>query len=250
MEVPQVVRVLRSFAAQQVDAHAVLRAVVEHDDWFVPAAYASRALGRARLERAALFGTDIRHPPNTLLVYSDGEIAAFAHGRGLALGPYEAGISGTELFSGIQEGLTAIVVNEGAAQADKLYLQGPGFGNAPAWAIAVAFESLLALPPSAELVEAVRQYDAYFAALHAHDGSIVTLQNYPGLRNAGLLFTAPDCLDAFMHAVGASAEGLTTGQTTGARVFDMLPDLGIDGVVINPSGPGMTRPFTIHELLG
>jgi hypothetical protein len=111
----------------------------------------------------------------------------------------------------------------------------------------MAFEAQLAGPTTPAMVAALKRYDAYFIALNA-DGSLLTLTNIDGLRNVLVLFTGPDSMQELLGKLGAPAATMKTGQTTGERIFPAIASLGVDGVVLNPVGPGARRVFKLGEL--
>jgi hypothetical protein len=247
--IPAVRQTLIDFSVSKVDNHQVMRALMRHDDWLVPSIIAARLLGQESQDLVIL-GETFNHPPGTLLLYTDLESALLAHETGnIELGPFARGIRGIEVFGALPAGFSTVAVNEGCWKDQKLYLGAPSFGNAGVWADVIRFEADLSNEElsAASLADRVRAYDAYFVAVHPNNGSIVTITNHPRFKNAGLLFTAPDCLDAFIARVpGAS---LQTGQTTGARVTGLLSSLGVDGLVINVCGPGTSRAFSLDELM-
>jgi hypothetical protein len=236
--------VLEAFSRKEVDAHAVMRALVAHDDWLVPSVYAGQVLGHTT-QQVVMLGDRIRHPAGSLLLYSDLETAVAVCDQGALLGPYASGMRGAEIFKAIAPDIATIVVNEGAPQAQKLYLGAPSFGNAGVWVDTVAFEDALT---GRDATLAAKSYDAYFVLFNP-DGALSTVANVEGMAEAVVLCTAPDCRDAFASLLerhfGRRPE---VGQTTGERVAHALPQLGVDGVVINPVGPGVTRALTLQEL--
>ncbi len=240
--------VLNRFAEHKASQHEVMRALVAHDEWLVPATYASQTLGRTKLDQLVLFGTDFAYPPGTLWIFTDLESGTLASETGARLGPYQGGLRGSELFAELPESITEIVVNHGSPDRDKLYLVAPSFGNVGVWVDVLGFEAALAGPTTPAMVDAAKRYDAYFIAQNA-DGSLLTLTNIDGLTNVLVLFTGPDSLAALLGQLGPAAEGITSGQTTGPHLFGALGDLGIDGVVVNPAGPGARHVFQLSDLL-
>jgi len=88
-------------------------------------------------------------------------------------------------------------------------------------------------------------YKGFLCLLHAANNGVVTLTSHPGLRNAAVVFTAPDCLDAFLARVSPEQRpGLRTESiyfTDCEPLRTEWPD--IDGVVLNPVGPGPVAVF-------
>jgi hypothetical protein len=68
------------------------------------------------------------------------------------------------------------------------------------------------------------------------------------LTNALVLFTAPDSMAALLGKLGPAGAAMQTGQTTGARVFPHIAQMRVDGVVINPMGPGARRVLRLADL--
>jgi hypothetical protein len=108
---PRMRNVLHPFADKKISPHAVMRALVAHDQWLVPAVYMSQTLGRAKLNQLVSFGTDFQYPPGTLWIFSDMESGVRATESGARLGPYEGGVRGAELFAKIPPTVKEIVVD-------------------------------------------------------------------------------------------------------------------------------------------
>lgn len=237
---------LAALFEKQATTDQVMRAAIEHDDWFVSSLFAHNVLGLKK-QRIVMLGNDIGYPPRTLLLYSDLASALHAHEVShLPLGPYARGVPGVDLFRALAD-IDVVVVNEGCPTPHKLYLGGPSFGRAAVWADAIRLERLFEdeATEALDLSSAIRAYDAYFVALHEDNGAIVTLQ-FPGFGNAGLLFTAPDCLAAFLARYPEVP--MRTGNTTGERVTQAMSSLDVDGFVVNAFGPGTTQVISVEEL--
>ena len=77
--------------------------------------------------------------------------------------------------------------------------------------------------------------------LQADGRDVVTLVNHRGLANALVAFTAPDCQDAFLEELPAEKRaGFRPMTTTGSQLVETPRSLGVEGIIVNPSGPGPT----------
>lgn len=86
-------------------------------------------------------------------------------------------------------------------------------------------------------------YRTYVIAEYRRDGSTVTIQNYPcagpGSGHVALAFTSESSGARFLARLGELAHDLVLRQTTGDRVVALASALGVDGIVVDPFGPGV-----------
>src|SRR5262245_19403664 len=137
-------RALVEYAQRAAPTHAdidrVMRALTEHDDWYVPAAVADEAWPQANGPRLDLFAEAV--PTRVLTVFTDPESASLA--TRYPLGHYIGGVPGVALLGGLDERYTDLVVNPASPREHQWYVSSAGFVIARNWAASVAVEQSLA----------------------------------------------------------------------------------------------------------
>jgi hypothetical protein len=159
-----------------------------------------------------------------LMVYTDLEALHRAVRRGLKIPAFRAGVAGVSLFARAPAGVQFIVVNEGLEHANKLYLSAPHFGHVVSWAEAVAFERRIASAKRSALAAVLKAYDAYLMPV-ARDQPL------------GVLFTAPDLLDAYTRRL--RPETIAEVTVNAVSGYDV-----VGRFTVNPMGPGAPRVLT------
>jgi hypothetical protein len=93
---------------------------------------------------------------------------------------------------------------------------------------------------------AVIGYRAFLVFNHT-SGPVITLPQQGGMSNPAVVFTAPDCADMFLSKLGDEQRAQLQQAVTGGEVLlDSGPQMGIDGLLFNPFGPGATYAFPFN----
>jgi hypothetical protein len=250
--------VYTEFSLRRVNKDAVLRASISYDGWVVPWVYwathyqpGARAPGAegepARVEVETdliVFSESSSLPGNELWVFTGPAAAERAKEQGMLVGLSLSGVPGTRLFGDLSPGWEWVRVNPLSPPELTIALpRAGGFADAKMWAEAIAFERSIARERSddqAATGRGLRYYDR-FLVLVRRDGSLATLENYPGVAHAAAAFTAPDCLDAFLENLPPEQRPqFNFIDVRGSRLVESPPDWGLGGIVVNPYGPGPT----------
>jgi hypothetical protein len=242
------IETLHAFAAQKATKEQVLRAALEHDGWQVPAEVYARGKEQVIARRVVIYGPKTSLPDGQLWVFSDDERARKAVESG-RLGTFAADVSGPELFSNL-EGFARLEVNIGSPKEETFFLElDDGFRAMLAvWSRAVVVEKKLARGPleDDELHRALRAHDAYLV-LGNPNNTIVTVPGQQGMGNGAAVFTAPDCAAALTGKLSPETAGQLRRVTlAGSHLFATILQAGVDGVVMNPFGPGPTRALPLE----
>lgn len=232
---------LRRFAAKEASADEVLRALVSHEGYFVPLGFAPR-LGRSEFERLVQLSERGAPPPGELYIFTDE--ACLDRVVKQPLGNFVTPVTGIELFCALDDDLVKVKVNPGSPLEDFWYLGKDAIGLGRLWGQAVRLERLLAdaSAPKEALWAALRTFEGFTVLVHPN-GALATAVNEGGFRNAAMVFTAPDCVEAMQP----HAPGTTRAHLRGRELFELLPRAGVDGLVFNPVGPGAraTLPLSV-----
>jgi hypothetical protein len=231
----------RRTPATQADIDRVMRALVEHDDWYVPVAYAGRALGQTTFDQTLAFPDG--PPREVLTVFTDRESALRAEHE--PIGAYGGPVAGRRLMAALDPGFTALVVNPLSPRDHQWYIAAGGFEIAGHWAAAVSAERALSSrnggPPPARELRAHRAYQL----LLDRAGNALTEIRVPGVEGTlAVGFTGPDRAEEFLDRLPpgprASAE---LAVAEGPEMFDMLCELDLAGLVLNAGSEHQTVLF-------
>jgi hypothetical protein len=235
-----VLSTLEQFAAKQVNADAVMRALVSHPHFFVPIGFAP-TLGRSEFERILMISASGGPPPGELYVFTDESCLDVLGKR--PLGSFVTPVSGIELFCALPEtGLKKLKVNPGGRLEHFWFVGEEAIPLARLWGRAVRLETLLGDPskPKEALYAALRTFEAYTILVHPN-GAVATAQGLGGFENPAMVFTSPDSFER----MAAQAPSCTLQHLGARELFELLPRAGVDGIAFNPLGPGATAFFPL-----
>lgn len=242
------VQTLLAYSQQRATANDVMRSLTSHRGWLAPVVlFAQDGEEPLLFDHAILFGTETRLPPGELWIFTDRAAAERAQASGALLGAYVNGLAGTELFSKIPQDLQIVRVNPYSPQEQSWQLLAGSFELAEAWAKAVALEAGFTSAGSLD-IEAISRFKSFLFLRHA-SGYVITLPNQAGLKNPAVVFTAPDCVDAFWAKLSeAQRNGLERYVADGLTLIKKLPEQQIDGLLINAFGPGPSTVLYFAEI--
>jgi len=233
---------LLAFSRKQAGPLEVMRALAEHDGFFAPAGYAYVATKSNTFDHASLWGAESRVTPGHLYLFTD-RAAADAAAAKVQLGPYVSPVAGSLLLRALPAGFKELHVNPGSPKEQGWWLGTEALPVGQIWGQAVALEhALTGKRDVPDLAGEILSYPA-FIAYDTASGVIATLRGASGPQNPGMVFTSIDCADVTMAKLGEQAKGLKRVVLSGAQLFGAFAKLGIDGLVINPFGPGPTKVF-------
>jgi hypothetical protein len=246
--VSDALRALVDYAQRATPTHAdidrVMRALTEHDDWYVPAALASEVWPQAGGPMLEHFAEQV--PTKVLTVFTDQESAALA-GR-YPLGPYVGGVPGAAMLAALDERYNDLVVNPASPREHQWYVSAAGFAIARGWADTVAVERALAATRSADPppIAALRAFTGFRLLFAREEGELATvyLPDVPGPLAIG--FLAADRAEEFLAGIGPDGrEAAHLVQLDGVATFELLRDERVAGVVLNA---GSERQYVLFRM--
>lgn len=242
------VRVLIDYSQKRAGVSEVMRALAGHKGWLAPALMFARAEGQDLfLDSMVLFGTETRLPPGELWVFTDRAAAERAQAAGALLGPYAADIAGTQLFGKLDQGFQIVRVNPYSPNEQGWQFLPGSYELAELWAQVIALEEVFKNRDDS-FYAAIARFQA-FLLFNGPSGSVITLPNQGGLKNPAVVFTAPDCADAFLaRLTDEQRRGLARVAADGMTLIKKLPLQQIDGMLLNAFGPGPATVLFFAEI--
>lgn len=233
----------------EASAHQVLRSLMEHREWWVPLGFFP-ASDTARMRKTS-FGRLHHVPPSELWVFTEAGTACEAHQRGAPVGSFVQSIPGHQLFATLRRrpGIRAVQVNAGGYPEDLLTFAPDAFETLEQWALAIGFERLLG--SSTELSDAVlarsKSYEQYLAFM-LPDERMLVKAGHDGLAQPGVVCTSQDSADILLETLEDDfRETLRLTTLSAAELRHELERQDIDGLVLNPLGPGPQRTLSMID---
>jgi len=238
---------LQAFAAHKADAHDVFRALVGYNNWLVPVKVMASHYGKPTLAPRVSYSLTSELPPDELWLFTDDDAARRAVASGCRLGAFATGLTGSELFEKLPPGLTAVRVNPVSPAELTWNVPPEAFAVAAAWGQVLRFERCLrdwaaGAPVDLAAVAAYPQFEAFAFP----NRTILTMPEQGGLLNPAVVCTAPDCAKAILRRVPEPMRAeLQVVVTSGRELIEKLPEQGMDGLMLNPAGPGAAFPLRL-----
>jgi hypothetical protein len=223
--------------ASQADIDQVMRALVSHDDWYLPVSFADRVWGQSRYERELIFA-DLE-PTRVLNVFTDHESALLADGQ--PIGVYGGPVSGVRLMRALDDHVEALIVNPASPREHQWFIASPGFPIAAAWATAIGVERALAGRANGPVPAAELLGHRYHLLLEKSTHGLAQIY-LPDIDGAvAVCFTASDRVDEFVSSLPVAARPLADlAEVDGPQLFDMMHGVGAAGLVINAGSDDQT----------
>lgn len=220
--------------ATQTDVDRVMRALVEHEYWWVSTFYAQRTWGQSTFDQVIEFQDAA---PNTMLtVFTDLESAQRA--EGYPIGPYGGPVDGRRLLATLDGSYTALVVNPASPREHQWFISEAGFPIAKSWAECALLESTLHARAENGLPIARLLAHSTYQVLLVNSENALTMVDIPGVEGQlAVSFTAGDRAEDFLEALPdpvRETAGLV--EVDGPQLFGLLREVGAGGLVIN-AGP-------------
>ena len=230
---------LALFHAGELPFRALLRSIIAHDGWMIPASPED-------LERPVLWRMDDKL---WLLAFtSNGHLESYLDKENA---DRSQRVDGRWLFGGLIPPVQGLVLDAGQPHGTQFNEE--KFEYLRLWAQSLQVEMLLAtMQIDGEGLQLLRGFDGYRLPIVRSESGKAHIALAPDAqgRKLAAVFTAEDCLEAFLQdAQGAYGDGLIVDTLDGASLFAQLNALPLDGVVFNCSGP--VKPSAVSlEMIG
>lgn len=236
-------QVLVAYSEKRANTNDVMRALVSHRGWFVPAGlFALSGEAERRVDSMLVLSHENLTPARELWIFTSAAAAQHATAQGASVGTYAGGMAGTELFRIINPAsFQDVYVNRFSPQERTwIFAEGSASTMGGLWAAAIALEE--------RFPEWQQTGQPDLAALERHrgfllfdhlSGPVVTLPNLGGLKNPAAVFTAPDCAQNFLaELTEGERAAIKQVEIDGPRLFQLPAVCGVDGLLFNFFGPG------------
>jgi hypothetical protein len=245
---PSVRQALLDHSEKKLEPAGVMRALVEHDDWYVPIHALQRAPTGPRIDYVPPGKAQLA--THQLNVFTDRDAADWAAAKfgGAPLGSYVGQVAGTELFGNliIVPALAAaqmMQVNPGSDLELQWFVEPNAFSLCAVWSKAVILERAIAAQASG-WADAMRMYPGWLVILGKADNALVRV-NVREKGEQALIFSAPDLADRFLAGLpnnGGAACKLA--PVAGEQLFAYLLKTAVKGFIVNASS-AQPRAFDI-----
>lgn len=231
---------IEAWRAKQQNGTWLMRTLVSHDKWIVPLSeaaavelLATNALPRIQYNRD-------QHGVNRLMLWSSPDTyATYAKGAGVTTNQHTLTTTGVWVFQLPLDGIDAIWIDP--LNAHDILYDKQQFARLRDFAAAVSIErdiaALRAGTASDGAVVRVREYQNYLlpVARDANGGRSLLMAPDSQGRALAAVFTAADAYDAFEpQQQGGEVDCV---QLSGERLFGLLANMDLTGIVFNCKGP-------------
>ena len=235
--------VLVAYSKKEASTDAVMRALVQHDEWLAPIHAVTEMAGQhvAVDYPVVMFSQELSVPVDKLLVFTDraqAEAAAEKFGRAV-LGLYADKVPGTVLFKRLEaQSLSAVQefrVNPASPKEQQWFIGRGGFVLSGAWADAVALERKLANVDES-LFAALKGYEGWWVPIAKSDKTLVQLELEGGPH--AFAFTAPDEYEKFLKQMGPRASQIDAlAGVSSAKLLPLIMSTKLSGLLVNARIP-------------
>ena len=231
-------------ARKEAHIQVVLRALAEHDGWFAPEGWAKHVSGGRDLPRTCRWGEKPRNcPSKPVILFSDATRGPIFQRTDADPGVYAGPLPGHALFSTVHDGLGGISINPGGPPDEGMTFDAAAFPTVWMWAQAVALEKAIAADAK-DLHVRLKAFDNWGLMLDGEEDLAIGPKR-DGLEKPGMIFTAPDALRLAQEKLPTPSFTPTT--MGGAELFGRIESFDIDGLIINPFGPGPTLTLPMQR---
>ncbi len=224
--------VLKAFSEKKASMDQVMRALAEHQDWYVPA----HAIKGTVAQNAVIYAQEFSMPKSPLMLFTDRQAADVAVEQlgHKAMGIYFGGVTGDDILSRLADftDAQAMQVNLGSPTSQQWFVARGGFQLCALWAGVPPFEKSVATMADG-VFEKVLAYTGWMTLVAKSDKTFV---RYPvnGVEHA-FAFTAPDLADQMIKTLPADQQPqVMTAVLTGRPLFEVLAKAKY-GLLINPN---------------
>jgi hypothetical protein len=267
VEVPAAREALGAFADKRLSTSLVVRALLQHQGWFVPEWFLAQHLFAGRpvlVDRLVTFATEFRQRTDQLWLFTDdaalekARAAIDARLLGIVGGP----IAGDLLFLALAPGPQSVEVNPGSPARDTWSIGAGAFELVRVWARAIELEGKLKAWSAAaagsedwkralaQVLDRMVDYPSYLVLVERQDNALVRLPAAGG--PCAMIFTAPDNAEAFLAYSDPALAAQWHTVSVDASLFKQLPQAGLAAFSLNSvhgPGPSLTVSIELCQLL-
>lgn len=231
---------LLAYSRQEISNTAVVRAMAESAEWYVPMLFAADQLGITVADHAIILGTEFGGNPKFLTLFTDQ--AAVHRAQGQPLGAFSGKLRGVDIFDALSEAqFDRVDVNPGSPRELTFYMDRDSFGLVKLVSQVVRLEQALASATDATIPWlALRDHPGYMIAITPSNQPATTeLKGFDG--PCSMVFTSPDRFELYKSRLSEEqCAAISTVTLPGASLFTQLQNFEVAGIILNPSCPGAT----------
>lgn len=231
---------LIAYSQQHRSDNQILRALLESNTWYAPAAYAADALGRTAFDRVIVSTRQEALPAGGMVYFTDFEAAQEAN----LPASFAGEIAGVDLFDTLDSTqVNRLIVNYGLPAAQTFYADSGAFPLLRQWSASIRLEQQLkaaAHDGAAFPFRGARQHPGFIVLVRKADNHLHTGQVTGLAGDCAIAFTAPDHFEGYWDKLDPETrESAKAVEVSGERLFAALAGSGLAGVMMNA---GITIP--------
>jgi hypothetical protein len=221
----------------QADLDRVMRALVAHDDWYVPVEFAELAWGQSTFDHKIRLGNPAQSA--VINVFTDQESALLATGQ--PIGHVGGPVTGSTLMQALDDEITALIVNPASPREQQWYIAAAGFEIAATWGTAIEVERALARRGAGPVPVAELLAHRYQILLE-RQGHALAQVYLPEIDGAvAVCFTASDRAEEFLASLPPVARPLAEiTPIAGEQLFETMRGVHAAGLVVNAGSDDQT----------
>ncbi len=255
---------LAAYSQGRAGNDRVLRALVDHQGWYVPLQlFLKTAEDKSRQKKVVFISAEDRVKESEIRLFTDYASLMRAAAANAPIGSYAGAINGTELFGLIPTGIKSIRINPySPVEQTWSFLDETSVEMVRLWSEVIALEEKLKyFQPGKPDLAALSSYHGFITIVNAETNSIFLIKEFnEEMRIAAPVFTAPDSADRFLASLPPEkSRALKQITINGDTLLNDLPNMKIempneqpsrsfDGAVINAYGPGVFHILRFDDI--
>jgi hypothetical protein len=228
-----------AYSRSEISNTAVVRAMAESAEWYVPMLYAADQLGLRVADHIVILSTEIIGDPRTLNLFTDQDAVNRAYGQ--SLGALSGRLRGVDIFDALSDShFDRVNVNPGSQRELTFFMDSGSFGLVKLVSQVVRLEQALAAATDDTIPwTQLRDHPGYMIAVTPPQNQPATTEVKGMEGRCSMVFTSPDRFELYKTQLSEEQRAaVATVTLPGSSLFTQLQNFDVAGIVLNPFCPG------------